>query len=115
MDVPPEMSTAVEENSAQLLSIAGINGIDIGFTEVDGIPTENIAIRVFVADIGNVPAGIPETLAGFPVVMVQRNPQPQADLARFEPLLGGISVARDTGLSSAGTLGGIVRENGTGE
>lgn len=115
MDVPPEMIAAVRDNGAQLLSIAGVTGIGIGFTEVNGIPTENIAIRVSVADIGNIPAGIPETLAGFPVVIIERNVLPQADLARYEPLRGGVSVARDTGLSAAGTLGGIVRESGTGE
>ncbi|MDH6247767.1 IPT/TIG domain-containing protein [Mycobacterium sp. OTB74] len=115
MDVPPEMIAAVDENGAQLLSIAGVTGIDIGFTEVNGTSTENIAIRVSVADINNIPAGIPETLAGFPVVIIERNVLPQADLARYEPLLGGISVARDTGLSATGTLGGIVRDSGTGE
>ena len=46
MDVPPEMIAAVDDNASQLLSLAGITGIDIGFTEVNGIPTENIAIRV---------------------------------------------------------------------
>jgi phosphatidylserine/phosphatidylglycerophosphate/cardiolipin synthase-like enzyme len=117
MDVPPEMSAAVSENGAQLLSTTGVTGIDIGFTEENGIPTENIAIRVFVTDITNIPAGIPETLAGFPVVILQRNPVPDADdLARYEPLLGGVSVGIVKGsLVFAGTLGGIVRENGTGE
>lgn len=115
MDVPPEMSAALEDNSSQLLSLAGVTGIDIGFTEVNGIPTENIAIRVLVSDATNIPDGIPDTLAGFPVFVLERNLLPQADLARFDPLLGGVSVARDTGLSSAGTLGGIVRDNATGE
>jgi peptidoglycan hydrolase-like protein with peptidoglycan-binding domain len=114
MDVPPEMIAAVDDNAAQVLSIVGVTGIGIGFTEVNGIPTENIAILVSVADIANIPAGIPETLAGFPVVIIQRNVLPLADLARYEPLLGGVSVSRQ-GSIKGGTLGGIVRDNATGE
>jgi len=114
MDVPPEMTAAVDDNASQVLSIAGVTGIGIGFTEVNGIPTDNIAILVSVADIGNIPAGIPETLAGFPVVIIQRNVLPLADLARYEPLLGGVSVSRQ-GSIKGGTLGGIVRDNATGE
>ena len=117
MDVPPEMVAALEDSSSLLLSIPGVTGVDIGFTELDGVPTDNIAIRVLVSDINNIPDGIPDTLGGFPVVILERNPLPQADLARREPLVGGVSVARGGGalLSSAGTLGGLVRENGTGE
>src|SRR6516162_11402727 len=114
MDVPPEMTAAVDDNASQVLSIAGVTGIGIGFTEVNGIPTDNIAILVSVADIGNIPAGIPETLAGFAVVIIQRNVLPLADLAREEPLIGGVSGSRQ-GSIKGGTLGGIVRDNATGE
>jgi hypothetical protein len=116
MDVPPEMTAAVQDNGPQLLSIAGVTGVDIGFTEVNGIPTEDIAIRVFVSDVNNIPDGIPDTLAGFPVVILQGNPQPDADLRRFDPVVGGVSIALVRGiLSFAGTLGGIARDSTTGE
>ena len=117
MDVPPEMIAALDDNSSQLLSLSGVTGTDIGFTEINGIPTEDIAIRVSVSDITDIPDGIPDTLDGFPVVVIERNHLPQADFPRVEPLVGGVSVARGGGslLSSAGTLGGIARENGTGE
>src|SRR5215469_9287356 len=116
MDVPPEMTAAVQDNGPQLLTIAGVRGIDIGFTELNGIPTEDIAIRVFVSDINNIPDGIPDTLAGFPVVILQGNPQPDADLRRLDPLVGGVSIALVKGIvASAGTMGGIARDSSTGE
>jgi len=114
MDVPPEMIAAVDDNASQVLSIAGVTGIGIGSTEVNGIPTDTIAIVVSVVDINNIPAGIPETLSGFPVFIVQRNVLPLDDLARSEPLRGGVSVSRQ-GSIKAGTLGGIVRDSATGE
>jgi len=117
MDVPPEMTAAVQDNGPQLLTIAGVTGIDIGFTELNGIPTEDIAIRVFVTDINNIPDGIPDTLAGFTVVILERNPVTDADdLRRFDPVVGGVSIALVKGvLAAAGTMGGIARDSSTGE
>jgi hypothetical protein len=45
MDVPPDMLAAFESNRDQLLSIDGVLGADIGFTEPDGTPTGDLASR----------------------------------------------------------------------
>jgi hypothetical protein len=108
MDAPPEMVAALESNRNQILSINGVQGVDIGFTEPDGTPTEDLAIRVLVPDLSNPPAGIPETVDGFQVTIIQRDIQLTQDLTRHDPVQGGISVGRGTGFASAGTLGAVV-------
>jgi hypothetical protein len=115
MAIPPEMIAAVDDNASSLLSIDGVTGIGIGFTEVSGVLTDNIAIIVSVKDTDNIPEGIPETLAGFPVAIVQRNVVLlKEDDTRYEPLLGGVSINRQ-GSSKGGTLGGIARDTTSGE
>lgn len=108
MDVPPDMLAAFESNRDQLLSIDGVLGADIGFTEPDGTLPGNLAIRVLVPDLSNPPAGIPETVDGFPVAIVQRDIQLMQDLGRYDPVQGGVSVGRGSGLSASGTLGAVV-------
>lgn len=116
MDVPPEMVAALDDGSSLLLSIPGVTAMDIGFTELNGDPTDNIAIRVFVLDISNIPDGIPDALSGFPIVILQGNFQQDSDLARYDPVIGGISIALVKGIIAAGgTMGGIARDKTTGE
>ncbi|WP_437907423.1 IPT/TIG domain-containing protein [Sorangium sp. So ce327] len=116
MDIPPEMIAALESHRYEILNINGVLGIDIGFTEPGGVPTDDIAIRVLVPDLNNVPAGIPDELEGFPVVVIQRNVEFDQDLARYDPVQGGISVGRSAGiLGFSGTLGGIVLDATTKE
>lgn len=117
MDVPPEMIAALENHRNDILAIDGVLGIDIGFTEPGGIPTDDIAIRVLVPDLGNIPADIPSDLDGFPVVVIEREVELDADLARYDPVQGGISVGIRRGIlaEGRGTLGGIVLDATTKE
>lgn len=108
MDARPDMIAALDNNRDQILSIDGVQGVDIGFTEPGGTPTGDLAIRVLVPDLSNPPAGIPETVGGFPVTIVQRNIQLEQDLGRYDPVQGGVSVGRGSGLSAGGTLGAVV-------
>jgi phosphatidylserine/phosphatidylglycerophosphate/cardiolipin synthase-like enzyme len=115
MAIPPEMIAAVDDNASSLLSIDGVTGVGIGFTEVGGVLTDTIAIIVSVADTANIPDGIPETLGEFPVAIVKRNVVLlKEDDTRYETLAGGISINRQ-GSKTGGTLGGIARDSANGE
>jgi hypothetical protein len=107
MDIPAEMLSTLLNNRDQILAIEGVLGIDIGFTEPNGTPSTDIAICVLVADLSNVPAGIPETLGGFPVAVIKRSVQLFTDHTRYDPVQGGVSVSRGI---DAGTLGAVVRD-----
>lgn len=116
MEIPAGMLAAQAALVPIAMVIPGVRGVDVGLREVNGFPTEDLAIRVLVADINAVPPGIPTEMSGFPVVVVQRDPQPGIDRVRYSPVVGGISIGTVTGvLSSSGTMGGIARENNTGE
>ncbi|MER9120818.1 hypothetical protein NKH93_30215 [Mesorhizobium sp. M0954] len=91
--------------------------MDVSLREQDGVIADEVVLRVLVSDLQNVPPGIPTDISGIPITIVQRDPQIEADLARYPVVVGGISVGRLTSLlvSSSGTMGGIARENNTGQ
>lgn len=49
-EVTPELLQAKERAEEQLLALPGVTGVDIGYKEVGGEPTDRLAIRVLVAE-----------------------------------------------------------------
>ncbi|MER9228280.1 hypothetical protein NKI39_22100 [Mesorhizobium sp. M0664] len=70
--------------------------MDVGLREQDGVIADEVVLRVLVSDLENVPPGIPTDISGIPITIVQRDPQIEADLARYPVVVGGISVGRLT-------------------
>lgn len=126
MDIPQEMIDAFTNGRDQLLAIEGVLGASIGQAEdATGQPTGEVSIRIHVGDVNNPPAGLPSDVGGFAPVLVQRSQiQLDADLARYDPIVGSCSVANvdrpqpdPSGLGKiigAGTLGAVARDNATG-
>jgi hypothetical protein len=126
MEIPPEILAAQEILAPIVLVLPGVIGVDVGLREENGVIIDEIVLRVLVADLADIPPGIPAEVSGIPVTIVQRNPQLDADLARYPTLVGGISISNRIPLNNPpnpgvlaeieiGTLGGIARENNTGE
>lgn len=115
-DVPPEMAAAVNAASTSLLRLEGVNGIDIGLDEAD-----NFTIRVLVSDPDNPPLDLPESVGGFPFILVKGQPTlEQASIPDGRtlgvpgqpPIIGGIQIATDgVGDVTAGTLGCVFRNS----
>src|SRR5262249_46703641 len=95
-----------------------ITGIDFGVRNEEQPDPEDLVLRIFVADVNNVPAQVQAAIQffPFPVVVMQRifllTQLP--DTQRHRPLLGGVSVASSrfapTGTIHAGTLGAVVSD-----
>ena len=117
MEISPELLAAQGALAPVVMAIPGVRGCDVGLREQDGVITDELVLRVLVSGLANIPPGIPDQISGIPVTIIQRNPQPEADLARHPTLVGGISIGHliSSSLASNGTLGGIARENNTGE
>jgi len=49
-DVTPELEQAKARAEERLLGLPGVSGVDIGFKEVGGEPTDQLAIRVLVQE-----------------------------------------------------------------
>jgi hypothetical protein len=115
-DVPPEMAAAVNAASTSLLRLEGVNGIDIGLDEAG-----NFTIRVLVSDPDNPPLDLPESVGGFPFILVKGQPTlEQASIPDERtlgvpgqpPIIGGIQIAPDlVGDVTAGTLGCVFRNS----
>ncbi|MFE3651834.1 MULTISPECIES: hypothetical protein [unclassified Streptomyces] len=118
MDVPQEMSQALSDSLADLLPVDGVNGVDIGL-DASG---ESLRMRILVSDPDHPPGGLPETIGGFPVLLVLGDPVAEqgcaSDEAKHDPLVGGIQIGPRTttgGLATAGTLGCILRDRASGD
>lgn len=59
---------------SELLSRPGVTGVDVGYKEVGGKPTDVIAIRVYVAMKGDVAANqiVPREIQGIPTDVIER-------------------------------------------
>lgn len=112
MEIPPELLDAQNALILIVMGIPGVRGVDVGLREDNGVLTKEIILRVLVADLANIPPGIPTDISGFPASIIERNPEVEVDQRRFSPLVGGSSISN---LLTNGTLGGIARENHTGE
>jgi hypothetical protein len=131
MDVSPELRRTKEEVEADLLARPGVTGVDIGYKEVGGRPTDVVAIRVLVAEKRDVAPGeaIPPEIGGYPTDVIARRFQLhvlsveeadvvlQADTGAYDPLVGGVSVGpcrSPGGRVLAGTLGCVVYDTASG-
>jgi hypothetical protein len=112
MEIPPELLEAQNALVSMVMGIPGVRGVDVGLREDNGVITDEIILRVLVADLANIPPGIPPDISGIPVSIIERNPEVEVDLTRYSPLVGGSSISNRL---TSGTLGGIARENNTGE
>ncbi len=124
-----QAKTAVEKN---LLNRPGVTGVDIGFKEVGGRPTNTMAIRVLVEKKRDVsPAdSIPQAIEGFPTDVIERrfvlHPLAvdaldlvlEADMKEYPVLKGGMSIGPCRlvdRMTWGGTLGALVTDNATGK
>lgn len=110
----------------------GVVGMGVGFREKNGVATDELAIRFYVKDkAAAASAGLPSVIEGYPVDIVEADFKPNAladlaaevaaapevepDKGRYNPLLGGISIAPSRIDNGAGTLGLLVKDGGGGD
>lgn len=115
-----------------LLSRPGVTGVDIGPKISKGKKTEELSIRVYVAQKKSVPAkekiqpeidGIKTDIIERKFVLHQRaipvtDLKPKADTGTYDPLLGGISIGPCRAIGGyiyTGTLGCLVKDRDTNE
>jgi len=132
-EVTPELERARRGAEERLLGLPGATGVDIGYKEVGGVPTEMLAIRVLVAEKKPTSAlprkeRIPEEVDGQPVDVIERRFElhqigasipygslmAEVDSAAYDPLRGGISIGPCRvvdGFVHAGTLGAVVTDS----
>jgi hypothetical protein len=114
-----DMRHVKESVEDEFLEYDGVVGVDIGYKEVRGHPTDILAIRVLVREKkDDVPdeQRIPETIEGFRTDVIERGiPSFLQDTAKYDPLVGGISGGTCGGVLGVGTLGAVVRDLATGE
>src|SRR5436309_2922941 len=103
-----------EAAEADLLKRPGVTGVDVGYRYVGGKKTDEIVVRVHVAEKKDVPPDqkIPETINGVKTDVLQNRFELAIDKDLYDPLLGGISIGSvhvvGPLLYEAGTLGAIV-------
>jgi hypothetical protein len=133
-EVSKEIIAAKEKAEADLLKRPGVTGVDIGYKEVGGQPTNIIAIRVLVEKKKPVTGKdrIPGEIDGHPTDVIERKFElhqfrarkpvselvPEVDSGTYTPLKGGISIGPCRavgGFVYAGTLGAIVTDNVSGK
>jgi hypothetical protein len=126
-----EIIAIKERVEAQFLSAPGVTGVDVGYKEVGGQRTGQIAIRVHVAaktDAIPDDQRVPGEIEGVVTDVLERRYElqvltqqlvevaPQADTTHYATLQGGISMGPSrviNGSIFAGTLGAIVIDNAT--
>ncbi|HET9649548.1 MAG TPA: hypothetical protein VFP34_15145 [Microlunatus sp.] len=124
-----ELKQSVE---AEYLGRPGVTGIDVGYKEVGGVRTDEVAIRVHVRQKRtDVPAAqlVPARIDGAVTDVVERSYELQvaraqadvtiqADTNHYATLQGGISMGPSRAIGGyifAGTLGAIVVDKATGQ
>jgi hypothetical protein len=126
-----ELIAIKERVEAQFLGAPGVTGVDVGYKEVGGQRTGQIAIRVHVAaKTDDIPDDqrVPGEIEGAVTDVLERRYElhvltqqlvevaPQADTTHYATLQGGISMGPSrviNGFIFAGTLGAIVIDNAT--
>lgn len=131
-EVHPDLKRVKQAVEHEFLNRPGVVGVDIGYKEVQGQRTGELAIRVLVERKRDVPAPqrIPAEVQGIPTDVIERKFElhglgvpalelaPQLDTGTYDPLAGGISVGPCRlvrGQVFVGTLGAIVKDNASGE
>jgi hypothetical protein len=112
MEIPQELIDAMNVAQWGILALPGVTGLSIGLREQDGELLDEIAFRVMVDDLSQVPEGLPETLAGVNICLVEGGVQPAAlpDRTRYTNVGGGIKLGTAVG---DGTLGVVVKDAAT--
>jgi len=132
-DVDAALRQVKQEVEAQLLNYPGVTGVDIGYKEVQGRRTDQLAVRVLVnrkrADL-RPEDRVPESVGGFPTDVIERRYElqvlavdaellvVQADTASYDSLRGGISIGPCRpvgGTVLGGTLALVVQDRATGK
>jgi hypothetical protein len=121
-----EIIAIKERVEAQFLGAPGVTGVDVGYKEVGGQATGQVAIRVHVAaKTDDIPADqrVPAEIDGVTTDVLERRYElqvltqqvaevsPQADTTHYATLQGGVSMGPSrvvNGSIFAGTLGAIV-------
>ncbi len=131
-DVHSELRQVKAQVEREFLNRPGVVGVDIGYKEVHGRPTNTLAIRVLVERKRDVSPQqqIPVTVQGIPTDVIERRfelhvlaipaleLEPQIDTGTYEPLIGGVSIGPCRlvgGQVFVGTLGAVVQDNLTRE
>jgi len=130
MPTVDELVAIKERVEQELLGRPGVTGVDVGYKEVGGERTDQVAIRVHVArKTDDIPheERIPEQIEGAVTDVVERRYElhvasleldvsAQADTTHYATLQGGISMGPSRAIDNhifAGTLGAIVVDNAT--
>jgi hypothetical protein len=117
MDIPLELIAAKNDAQLALMALPGVVGVSIGMREANGELFDELAIRVLITDASAVPAGIPDTIGGVGVSIVEAHIElcalPQPDTSRYPQIAGGIQITSPS--IGSGTLGCIVQDANTGE
>ncbi|MFI6148723.1 hypothetical protein [Streptomyces sp. NPDC051109] len=125
-----ELVAVKERVEQQFLDQPGVTGIDVGYKEVGGQLTDQIAVRVHVArKTDDIPLAerVPAELGGFVTDVVERDYELQvasrpvdmtalADTRHVSTLKGGVSMGPSRSIDGsifAGTLGAIVIDKAT--
>ncbi|MCA9929009.1 MAG: hypothetical protein KC419_11045 [Anaerolineales bacterium] len=127
-----ELKQGVED---EFLGRPGVTGVDVGYKITGGEKTDQLAVRVYVAQkkgVRSVPKEerIPGTINDAPTDVIERTfhlhparmamaeMKPMVDTGRYSPLRGGISIGPCRvvgGYIYTGTLGCMVTDNATGD
>lgn len=113
-DVPPDMVAALNDATPGLLSVEGINGIDVGLDDAG-----DYIFRIIVDDPDNPPFGLPDEVGGFGYILIAGRPTLDLGIPDRQtygrpghpPIVGGIEIAPDVVAGSAGTLGCVFRNS----
>ncbi|MCX4092952.1 S1 family peptidase [Nocardia sp. alder85J] len=123
LELHDRMVSAMEEVQAGILALEPVRGIGVGLRKENGRLTDELAIIIYLrGDAGDLAHRLPTTIRDYPVAVQEADFQPQAvatekralakaDTKRYNPLLGGISMAPSRLEDGAGTLGLMVRGN----
>ncbi|GGW96470.1 hypothetical protein GCM10010297_17940 [Streptomyces malachitofuscus] len=116
-EVPVELSAALNANAFGLLLLEGVNGIDVGVDAADAY-----TLRLLVDDPDAPPAALPESIGGFPYILVAGRPQLEQGgipdektygVPGADPVMGGIQLGPAAivgGEAHVGTLGCVFHD-----
>ncbi|MER7848659.1 hypothetical protein ABTZ03_32515 [Kitasatospora sp. NPDC096077] len=101
-----------QEAERKLVTMPGVTGIDIGFKQVAGEKTSQLAIVVFVRKKGQYRPEdeIPKSISGIPTDVVEATFKSLVDPKRYDPAVGGACIAPARLATGFGSLGLLVKD-----